>query len=78
METEIKEVESRLSKLYDALATGEFRSKQLTPRINMLFDKKNELEKSTKKLKESSKSHFIEITNPDVVKAYFEFLRGED
>ena len=42
--TRIGDVDSRLGKLYEALETGEFTSKDLAPRIRVLLEKKETLE----------------------------------
>ena len=40
IQSEIQDVENRLTKLYDALETGEFKGGELAPRIKALFEKK--------------------------------------
>jgi hypothetical protein len=40
--TQLRETEDRLAKLYDALETGEFKGGELAPRIKELFQKKEE------------------------------------
>ena len=43
LQSQITEVDSRLGKLYDALETGEFKRGELAPRIQTLFEKKEQL-----------------------------------
>ncbi len=46
LRAQIAEVDSRLGKLYDALETGEFKGGELAPRIQALFQKKEELQQA--------------------------------
>ena len=43
IQAQIEEIDSRLSKLYDAIETGEFKGGELAPRIKVLSQKKEEL-----------------------------------
>ena len=43
IQAQIEEMDNRLSKLYDAIETGEFKGGELAPRIKVLSQKKEEL-----------------------------------
>ena len=43
IQAQIAEVDSRLGKLYDALETGELKGGELAPRVQTLFEKKDQL-----------------------------------
>lgn len=73
---EMEGVESRLSKLYEALETGEFKSGELAPRIKALFEKKEELQKAKSEAEDHLKNQILEITNLDAVKQYIQDLRA--
>ena len=77
VKTQLEEVDNRLAKLYDALETGEFKSGELAPRIKVLFDKKEELQKAKLEAEEGLKNHILEITSPDAVKQYIQDLRSK-
>jgi site-specific DNA recombinase len=46
LQAQIAEADSRLGRLYDALETGEFNGGELAPRIQALFQKKEELQQA--------------------------------
>jgi site-specific DNA recombinase len=75
LKSEIKDVDSRLARLYDALETGEFERGHLAPRIKALFDRKEELERVRIEVENSLKYHTVEIASPEVVKTYAESMR---
>jgi hypothetical protein len=52
IEAQIAEADSRLSKLYDALETGEFKGRVLAPRIQALFYQKDELQRAKSEAEE--------------------------
>ena len=74
--TQIEEVDGRLAKLYDALETGEFKSGELAPRIKVLCEKKEELQKVQLEAEETLKYHTIEIASPAAVGQYIQSLRS--
>jgi site-specific DNA recombinase len=75
IKSEIKDVDGRLARLYDALETGEYERGHLAPRIKALFDKKEELERVRLKVDDSLKYHTVEIASPEVVKTYAKSMR---
>ena len=46
LEAQIADANNRLSKLYEVLETGEFRSEELAPRIRALLRRKEELQQA--------------------------------
>ncbi len=76
LQDQIAEVDSRLGKLYDALETGEFESGQLAPRIQALFQKKEELQQAKAEAEEALRCEAVEIADPQVVRDYANDLRG--
>ena len=76
IKAQIHEVESRLSKLYDALETGEFKGGELAPRIKALFEKKEELQRAKIEAEETLKYHSIELASLAIVNEYVKSLRA--
>jgi site-specific DNA recombinase len=74
--TQLVETESRLSKLYDALETGEFKGGELAPRIKALFEKKEELQQAKNEAEQALKYHTVELANKAVVNEYVKDLRS--
>jgi hypothetical protein len=76
LKAQMEEVDSRLTKLYDALETGEFKGGELAPRIKALFDKKEDLQRARLEAEEALKEHAIELASPIVVKNSMRSLRS--
>lgn len=70
LEAQIAEIGTKLSKLYDALESGEFKSGELAPRIKAMFAKKEMLEQARVEAEEALRRHIIELADPDVVRTY--------
>jgi len=75
LETQIAEADSRLSKLYDALETGEFKGGELAPRIQALFQKKEEMELAKAESEEILRSQTVDLADKRVVLEYVEDLK---
>jgi DNA invertase Pin-like site-specific DNA recombinase len=75
LEAEIAEVDGRLGKLYDALETGEFKGGLLAPRIQALFQKKEELQQAKAEAEEVLRYKAVDIADPQVVREYVDDLR---
>lgn len=73
---QIVELESRLSKLYDALETGDFTSRDLAPRIQSLIQKKDELSKAEAEIQVRLLSKVTELSDPKTIVRYAEDLRS--
>ena len=57
------------------LETGEFKGGELAPRINALFQKKEELQQARAEAEEALRDRTIELAEKGVVKSYVEDLR---
>ncbi len=75
LKNQIEEIEGRLTKLYDALETGEFKGGELAPRIKALFDKKEELQKAKLEAEEALSNRAIELASAIVVQKSMLSLR---
>ena len=75
LEAQITEVNSRLSKLYDALETGEFKGGELAPRIQAIFQKKEEMEQAKAESEEILRSQAVDLADKRVVLEYVEDLK---
>ena len=75
LETQIAEADSRLSKLYDALETGEFKGGELAPRIQALFQKKEGMELAKAESEEILRSQAVDIADKRVVMEYVDDLK---
>ena len=75
LEAQIAEADSRLSKLYDALETGEFKGGELAPRIQALFQKKEEMERAKAESEEILRSQAVDLADKRVVLDYVEDLK---
>ena len=73
---QIAEGDSRLGRLCDALETGEFKSRELAPRIQSLFQKKEELQQAKAEAEEAVHYNAVDMANPQVVQDYVDDLRG--
>ena len=73
---QIGDIDSRLTKLYDALETGEFKSGDLAPRIKALLAKKDELQLTKVEAEETLKSQKIEMASLGVIKEYVMSLKA--
>jgi len=76
IQAQIEEVDSRLSKLYDAIETGEFKGRELAPRIEALSQKKEELSQAKADAEEILRYKSVDMANPQVVQDYADDLRG--
>lgn len=76
LQAQIAEVDSRLGKLYNALETGEFKSGELAPRIQALFQKKEELQQAKAEAEEALCFKAVDIAEPQVVRDYANDLRS--
>ncbi len=76
LQVQIRDVDSRLGKLYDALEAGEFKGGELAPRIKALFAKEEELQQAKAEAEEALRYRTIELADPEVVRAYVQDLRG--
>ncbi|MFH1382051.1 MAG: recombinase family protein [Chloroflexota bacterium] len=75
IKAQTEEVEGRLTKLYDALETGQFKGGELAPRIKVLYEKNEELQRARTEAELALQHHTIEIESPAVVKEYAQSLR---
>jgi site-specific DNA recombinase len=75
LDAQIAEVNSRLGKLYDALETGEFKGGELAPRINILFEKKEQLQQARAEAQEALRYPSIQLANSEVVREYVRDLK---
>ncbi|MFQ5875291.1 MAG: recombinase family protein [Dehalococcoidia bacterium] len=75
LEAQLADVDGRLTKLYDALETGEFQGGELSPRIKAMYSKKEEFLRSKVAAEEALRRNTIELADPRVVKAYVQDLR---
>lgn len=76
LQFQITEVDSRLGKLYDALETGEFNSGELAPRIQTLFEKKEQLQQAKADVEEILNINKVDVTDPQIVRHYASDLRN--
>jgi len=76
LRSQITEVDSRLGKLYDALETGEFKGGELAPRIQTLFEKKEQLQRAKADVEEVLSFNKADVTDPQVVRFYADDLRN--
>ena len=67
---------SRLSKLYDAIETGEFKGGELAPRIKALSQKKEELLQAKAEVEETLRHKSVDTADPQVVRDYAIDLRN--
>ena len=73
---QIEEMDNRLSKLYDALETGEFNGGELAPRVKALSQKKEELLQAKADAEEILRYKSVDMADPQVVKDYADDLRS--
>ncbi len=71
---EMADVDRRLGKLYNALETGEFKGGELAPRIKLLLERKEQLQRGKAEAEEALRCQKIELADPTVVKEYVEDL----
>ena len=76
IQAQIEEMDSRLSKLYDALETGEFKGGELAPRIKALSQKKEELLQAKADAEEILRYKSMDMADPQVVQDYTDDLRS--
>ncbi len=76
LQVQIAEADSRLGKIYDTLETGEFKGGELAPRIQALFQKKEELQQAKADAEEALRYQAVDMADPQVVREYVDDLRG--
>ena len=76
LQAQIDGIDNRLGKLYDALETGEFNSGELTPRIQGLFQKKEQLQQAKAEAEEALRFKAVDIADSQVVWEYANDLRS--
>lgn len=76
IQAQIAEVDSRLGQLYDALETGKFKGGELAPRIQALFEKKEQLQRAKADVEEVLSFNKMDVTDPQVIKNYASDLRN--
>jgi hypothetical protein len=76
LDNQIAEVDSRLSRLYDALELGSFQSGELAPRIRELIRKKEELQQARADVEETLYYENTGIVDDRVVRDYAGKLRS--
>ncbi len=76
LDDQIAEVDSRLGKLYDALETGEFKGGALAPRIQALFQKKEELQQAKAEAEDALRYQAVDVADPQVMRKYVDDLRS--
>ncbi len=76
LDAEVKDVSSRLTKLYDALETGKLELNDLAPRIKELKARQDELFKSRVLLEADMTIHGVQYVDVDQVKSYCSDLRS--
>jgi site-specific DNA recombinase len=75
LEAQIAEVDGRLGRLYDALETGEFKGGVFAPRIQALFQKKEELQRAKAEAEEVLRYKAVDMADPHVVREYVNDMR---
>ncbi|MFQ5875735.1 MAG: recombinase family protein, partial [Dehalococcoidia bacterium] len=75
LDVQVADVDGRLTKLYDALETGEFQGGELAPRIKALFQKKDELLQARTEAEEALRQNTVQLADPRVVRDYVNDLR---
>ena len=76
LQAQIDGIDNRLGKLYDALETGEFNSGELAPRIQGLFQKKEQLQQAKAEAEEALRFKAVDIADSQVVWEYANDLRS--
>jgi uncharacterized coiled-coil protein SlyX len=75
LEAQVAEVDSRLSKLYDVLETGQFERGDLSPRIRALVQRKEELQQAKNEAEEALQHCTMDMVDPVLVHDYVNELR---
>ena len=70
IQAQIEGMDSRLSKLYDAIETGEFKGGELAPRIKVLSQKKEQLLQAKADAEEILHYKNADMADPQVVQEY--------
>ncbi len=76
IDTELRDVRARLSRLYDALETGELELDDLAPRIKELKTRQDELNKAKIQIEAEMVARGVEQVDTAIVKAYAQDLRA--
>ncbi len=76
LDTEVRDVSSRLTALYDALETGKLDLNDLAPRIKELKARQDELFKSRVLLEADMTIHGVQYVDADKIKSYCSDLRA--
>ena len=57
------------------METGEFKGRELAPRIKTLFEKKDQLQQAKAETEETLRYYTIELADPEVVREYMQDLK---
>ena len=76
LEFQMKDIDSRLERLYDALETGKLELGELAPRISDLISRKKDLQEAAMKARESGYEEPIGAADINEIKNYVDDLRG--
>lgn len=76
LDSQIRDVDARLQRLYDALETGKFSTNELAPRIRTLMAKKSELQGARDEAIEALQAKRFDIEDMQVMRGYVEDLRA--
>jgi hypothetical protein len=76
IDTELKDIQARLSRLYEVLETGKFGLEELTPRIKELRTRQDELSSTRLQLEAEAITRGVSEVNLLTVKTYAEDLRN--
>ena len=72
---ELADVENRMSKVYDAIETGEFKTGELAPRLRELQTKRDTLKQTINRIEEASNSDTENLLNLEEIKDNLEGLK---
>ena len=75
LEAQIKDIDSRLDRLYEALETGKLDLGELAPRISSLISRKKDLQQAIAEAQKSGCEEPINAANVDEIKRYVDDLR---
>ena len=76
LDSQIKDVDARLQRLYDALETGQFTTDELAPRITALVAKKAELKGAREEAVQALQGKRFDIEDIQAMRDYVADLRG--
>lgn len=72
---EVEDIHKRLGRLYDALETGKLTINDLSPRIQELRHREDQLQAARLDLEGSLSQRQVRLTDPEIVKGYVENLQ---